>query len=195
MFILRNYDASAGDAALIKVQHVGRTAVYDAGGANETERLVAAGILQDGQTTPQGSMTFAIAQDIADCVNSLEIFDVQCVIESFPDFDGTKESERLGVSYVETEYKRESRTGYSIQHTFRIVRYKNVSSTSPEALSACLDPMERLADSVANIQIMINNRTYNVVEMVGDFFDVESFAQNLIYAGALELKLATARTA
>ena len=195
MIVLRNYDAANGDARAIKVQHVGRTTIFGVSGANETERLVAAGVLQDGQTTPQGSMTFAIAQDIADCVNSLEIFDVPCVVESFPDFDGTKESERLGVSYVETGYRRESRTGYSIQHTFRITRYKNVNSTSPEALSACLDPMERLADSVANLQITINNRIYNVVEMVGDFFDAESFAQNLIYAGALELKLATARTA
>ena len=195
MIVLRNYDATNGDARVIKVRNIAKTTVYDVDSNDITSQLHADGILRDNQTTPQGSMTFAIAQDIADCVNSLEIFDVQCVIESFPDFDGTKESERLGVSYVETEYKRESRTGYSIQHTFRIVRYKNVSSTSPEALSACLDPMERLADSVANLQIMINNRTYNVVEMVGDFFDVESFAQNLIYAGALELKLATARTA
>lgn len=195
MIVLRNYDATDGNARIIKVQNVAKTTVFDVYSNDITSQLHADGILRDNQTTPQGSMTFAIAQDIADCVNSLEIFDVQCVIESFPDFDGTRESERLGVSYVETEYKRESRTGYSIQHTFRIVRYKNVSSTSPEALSACLDPMERLADSVANLQIMINNRTYNVVEMVGDFFDVESFAQNLIYAGALELKLATARTA
>jgi hypothetical protein len=195
MIVLRNYDATDGNARIIKVRNVAKTTVFDVYSNDITSQLHADGILRDNQTTPQGSMTFAIAQDIADCVNSLEIFDVQCVIESFPDFDGTKESERLGVSYVETEYKRESRTGYSIQHTFRIVRYKNVSSTSPEALSACLDPMERLADSVANLQIMINNRTYNVVEMVGDFFDVESFAQNLIYAGALELKLATARTA
>lgn len=195
MIVLRNYEATDGNARIIKVRNVAKTTVFDVYSNDITSQLHADGILRDNQTTPQGSMTFAIAQDIADCVNSLEIFDVQCVIESFPDFDGTKESERLGVSYVETEYKRESRTGYSIQHTFRIVRYKNVSSTSPEALSACLDPMERLADSVANLQIMINNRTYNVVEMVGDFFDVESFAQNLIYAGALELKLATARTA
>lgn len=195
MIVLRNYDATDGNARIIKVRNVAKTTVFDVYSNDITSQLHADGILRDNQTTPQGSMTFAIAQDIADCVNSLEIFDVQCVIESYPDFDGTKESERLGVSYVETEYKRESRTGYSIQHTFRIVRYKNVSSTSPEALSACLDPMERLADSVANLQIMINNRTYNVVEMVGDFFDVESFAQNLIYAGALELKLATARTA
>ena len=195
MIVLRNYDATDGNARIIKVRNVAKTTVFDVYSNDITSQLRADGILRDNQTTPQGSMTFAIAQDIADCVNSLEIFDVQCVIESYPDFDGTKESERLGVSYVETEYKRESRTGYSIQHTFRIVRYKNVSSTSPEALSACLDPMERLADSVANLQIMINNRTYNVVEMVGDFFDVESFAQNLIYAGALELKLATARTA
>lgn len=195
MIVLRNYDATDGNARIIKVRNVAKTTVFDVYSNDITSQLHADGILRDNQTTPQGSMTFAIAQDIADCVNSLEIFDVQCVIESFPDFDGTKESERLGVSYVETEYKRESRTGYSIQHTFRIVRYKNVSSTSPEALSACLDPMERLADSVANLQIMINNRTYNVVEMVGDFFDVESFARNLIYAGALELKLATARTA
>ncbi len=195
MIVLRNYDATDGNARVIKVRNVAKTTVFDVYSNDITSQLHADGILHDNQTTPQGSMTFAIAQNIADCVNSLEIFDVQCVIESFPDFDGTKESERLGVSYVETEYKRESRTGYSIQHTFRIVRYKNVSSTSPEALSACLDPMERLADSVANLQIMINNRTYNVVEMVGDFFDVESFAQNLIYAGALELKLATARTA
>lgn len=195
MIVLRNYDATDGNARIIKVRNVAKTTVFDVYSNDITSQLHADGILRDNQTTPQGSMTFAIAQDIADAVNSLEIFDVQCVIESFPDFDGTKESERLGVSYVETEYKRESRTGYSIQHTFRIVRYKNVSSTSPEALSACLDPMERLADSVANLQIMINNRTYNVVEMVGDFFDVESFAQNLIYAGALELKLATARTA
>lgn len=195
MIVLRNYDATDGNARIIKVRNVAKTTVFDVYSNDITSQLHADGILRDNQTTPQGSMTFAIAQDIADCVNSLEIFDVQCVIESFPDFDGAKESERLGVSYVETEYKRESRTGYSIQHTFRIVRYKNVSSTSPEALSACLDPMERLADSVANLQITINNRIYNVVEMVGDFFDAESFAQNLIYAGALELKLATARTA
>lgn len=195
MIVLRNYDAANGDARVIKVRNIAKTTVYDVDSNDITSQLHADGILRDNQTTPQGSMTFAIAQDIADCVNSLEIFDVQCVVESFPDFDGTKESERLGVSYVETGYRRESRTGYSIQHTFRIVRYKNVSSTSPEALSACLDPMERLADSVANLQITINSRTYNVVDMVGDFFDVESFAQNLIYAGALELKLATARTA
>lgn len=195
MIVLRNYDAANGDARVIKVRNIAKTTVYDVDSNDITSQLHADGILRDNQTTPQGSMTFAIAQDIADCVNSLEIFDVQCVVESFPDFDGTKESERLGVSYVETGYRRESRTGYSIQHTFRIVRYKNVSSTSPEALSACLDPMERLADSVANLQITINSRTYNVVDMVGDFFDVESFAQNLIYAGALELKLATARAA
>ncbi len=194
MFILRNYDASAGDAALIKVQHVGRTAVYDAGGANETERLVAAGILQDGQTTPQGSVAFAIAQDLADCVDSLGVFDVPCVVEAFPAFDVTTESERVGVSYVETEYTPMIRNSASTSLTFRIVRFKSVDAPTVQVLSGCVDAMERLADALACLRITILDRTYNVTAMRGAFYDVEAFSQNLVYNGALEIVLSTARS-
>lgn len=185
-----------GGARRIQVRDASKTKIYTLTGEDVAPALIDAGILFDGKNYPGGSLAFAIAGDLRDFVDSLELYPDQAIVEAVPDFNSTFESSKVCVSLSETRIERDGRHGARELRTFRVVRFRSVPDASAETASEEIGKLEKLVDASVNLQITQEIDRLFVVDSIGvDYIDPDQLTKNLIYCGVVEITFASSRVA
>lgn len=191
---LFDYDSSNGDALLIAVPNVRDARVYE-NGQDVADRLFRANILQDsgGSDTRGESLTLALANEIADAVDSFDLFDSDATVAFVPTYDGAEADEKVVVAPDLYRLEREARVAYAETRVFRVVCYQRVDSIAPNDVDEMIRRTEELAKLLAATEYELGGRYYATSEIETELVDSDQLYQNFIYCGSVSVSLTTAR--
>lgn len=189
--LLTNYNASRGDASAIVVANVYATAIENVRGRDVADELFAAGILRDdgggGETTR--STLFGLADEIANALDSFELFDVAAVVEPVASFDATDGEKKLSVSPIETRTERNGRGGILEQRDYSVAWFRTLPNSGVELVDLETGRLERAARRLINGTITTASGVYVVDAATVEPFDAEQLYSNVLFSGVIGVTL------
>ncbi len=144
------------------------------------------------------SNVYRLAKDLANAVDSLELFSSNAVVCPVPVYDSELGGDQVFISPAAFEAEREARDCRTLTARLDITVYRERDESSAgdaereaEETDLFIDAVERLQKSLACGRAELDGTVWSVEEVDGELLDRAQYAQNFLLAATVSVEFKT----